>query len=147
MTKEDRDKELSKMAHKVFRLVDDDCSEELSREEFNKHLDMGHMDNYLSAVELARSDAADLFDFLDVNHSGAISVDEFVDGCLRLRGLPRAADLSQVLMETRKHASMAKKWFGAISQLQEKTCREFQTMKAAQLARGSPRVMGSVHEV
>lgn len=147
LAKEDRDKELSKMAHKVFRLVDDDCSEELSREEFNKHLEMGHMDNYLSAVELARSDAADLFDFLDVNHSGAISVDEFVDGCLRLRGLPRAADLSQVLMETRKHASMAKKWFGAISQLQEKTCREFQTMKAAQLARGSPRLVGSVHEV
>ena len=26
LTKEDKDKELSKMAHKVFRMVDDDCT-------------------------------------------------------------------------------------------------------------------------
>merc|ERR1740138_579415 len=45
LTKEDRDKELSKLAHKVFRLVDDDCSEEITREEFDRHLRNGHMDN------------------------------------------------------------------------------------------------------
>merc|ERR1719181_2179739 len=38
LKKQDRDKELSRMAHKVFRLVDDDCSDEISRREFEKHL-------------------------------------------------------------------------------------------------------------
>merc|ERR1712100_761781 len=32
LSKEDRDKELSKMAFRVFRMVDDDCSEEISRD-------------------------------------------------------------------------------------------------------------------
>merc|ERR1719353_2738334 len=41
LAKEDRDKELSKMAHKVFRQVDDDGNEEISKEEFDRHLQAG----------------------------------------------------------------------------------------------------------
>jgi Ca2+-binding EF-hand superfamily protein len=130
LTKEDRDKELSRLAHKVFRLVDADGNEEISKEEFDNNLALGNMDTYLHAVELARSDAASLFDILDMDRSGAISVNEFVDGCLRLRGLPRAADLSQVLMETRKTSMRNKEWFTALAKQLEKTRRDVQTLKS-----------------
>lgn len=124
LTKEDRDKELSRMAHKVFRLVDDDNSEEISKQEFYRHMQSGGMDSYLQAVELPRSAAATLFEILDNDKSNSINVNEFVEGCLRLRGLPRAADVAQLLMEFRKNSQRQKDWFTALTRILEKLRQE-----------------------
>jgi hypothetical protein len=124
LTKEDRDKELSRMAHKVFRLVDDDCSDEITKVEFERHLQAGNMDNYLVAVDLPRSAADNLFDILDVDKTNSINVSEFVDGCLRLRGLPRSADVTQLLLESRKSQIKEKEWFAALSRVMMDTRRE-----------------------
>lgn len=129
LTKEDRDKELSRMAHRVFRLVDDDQSEEINRTEFMRHMGAGGLDNYLAAVDLPRSAATTLFDILDVDKSGKIDVNEFVDGCMRLKGLPRAADISQLLMESRKQAARQKEWFAAVSGLVERCRKEIKALK------------------
>jgi len=143
LTKEDRDKELSRMAHKIFRLVDDDCSEDISRREFEHHLEMGNIDRYLDGVGLNRFEARVLFDLLDSDGSETISVNEFVDGCLKLRGLPRAADLSQMLLESRKQWDSSKEWFSTMSSLLETTRRDLQMVRAAQ----GKEFVGSVHEV
>jgi len=123
LSKEDSNRELSRMATKTFRAVDSDFQREISMKAFINHLDEGHMDTYLKAVDLTRSSAASLFDFLDTDHGGSISVEEFVDGCLRLRGLPRSADVSLVLLEARKQAALHQDWFAEVSSLVQK-CRQ-----------------------
>merc|ERR1719326_836439 len=83
MTKADREKELSRMATKIFRMVDDDLSEQISRIEFNRHMRQGNLDAYLTAVDLDRAAADNLFEILDADKSNTISVPEFISGCLR----------------------------------------------------------------
>jgi len=117
LTKEDRDKDLSKMAHKVFRAVDDDGSSEISKEEFNRHIKDGKLDGYLAAVDLDVTAADNLFELLDRDHTDSIDVIEFIEGCLRLRGPPRSADVAQLLLETRKTAIDQKNQFGTIHHL------------------------------
>merc|ERR1712138_110825 len=101
LTKQDRDNELSKMAHKTFPDLEG-SSGGITKKEFYKHLQAGRMDTYLQAIDLPRAAAGNLFRLLDVDNDGSINVEEFVDGCLRMQGLPRSADITQLLVESRQ---------------------------------------------
>jgi hypothetical protein len=104
LKKEDRDRELIRMAHRTFNVVDNDSSEDVTRDEFDQHMEEGHMDAYLAAMDLSKTSACDLFELIDDDNSGKINVHEFVTGCMRLKGMPRAADVSQILVDVRKLA-------------------------------------------
>lgn len=91
--REDKDSELLKLACRLFDQSDKDGSNDITWEEFRIQLESKEMDDYFKAVDLSRSEAKDLFKLLDIDHSGAISIEEFVKGCLRLRGPARSVDL------------------------------------------------------
>lgn len=106
---EDRDKELAKMAYRTFDCVDDNDDVTVTLEELEDHCASGTMDDYLKAVDLSRGNATDLFKLLDMDSDGALTVKEFVNGCMRLKGMPRAADVSQCLLEMKAfHTEFAK---------------------------------------
>merc|ERR1719359_415156 len=90
------------------------------------------MDKYLVAVDLPRSAATNLFDILDKDKSGTINVNEFVEGCLRLRGLPRAADIAQLLCENRKWQAKQQEWFTALAKLSMKCKEDTRYLRRAQ---------------
>jgi len=54
---------------------------------------------YLEALEVNPSDAMMLFAFLDVDGSGAIDVEEFCAGCLRLKGDATSFDMHCLIYE------------------------------------------------
>jgi len=103
LSREDKDKELTRMARKTFRLFDDDDSLDISKQEFEDHVKKGNLDEYLCAAGLSAVGAIDLFDYLDQDGDMTISVNEFVDGCIRLRGQPNLLSVTQLLMEVRSH--------------------------------------------
>lgn len=94
IAKEDKDNELVKQVCKMFVLADEDESHEISWPEFKKHLSDPGMDAYFKTLDLTREEAGDLFHLLDVDQSGYLTVEEFVRGCMRLRGPARSVDLA-----------------------------------------------------
>jgi hypothetical protein len=102
LNKMDKDKELTRLAYKTFNVVDDDGSAEISWEELQSSMDNGMLVDYLIAMDLSQANAADLFEILDADGSGSLSVGEFVEGCMRLKGQARAADVCQLLCNTKR---------------------------------------------
>merc|ERR1719454_12202 len=94
IVKQDKDAELMRVVCKAFGQVDDDDSMCVTYEEFMSHLDDGSLDAYFSALDLSKHHASSLFMLLDMDHSQSLSVDEFVRGCMRLRGPARSIDLA-----------------------------------------------------
>lgn len=94
IVKQEEDAELNRIVCKAFGSVDDDNSMNVSFQEFMSHLNDGFLDQYFSALDLSKSQAATLFMLLDVDNSGTLNVDEFVRGCMRLRGPARSIDLA-----------------------------------------------------
>merc|ERR1712187_738810 len=52
--------------------------------------------------EIDASQAQALFMLLDVDESGEVNVDEFVKGCMRLKGSARSMDVNMLLYENEK---------------------------------------------
>mmetsp|Transcript_57319 Transcript_57319/g.90886 ORF Transcript_57319/g.90886 Transcript_57319/m.90886 type:complete len:237 (+) Transcript_57319:2-712(+) len=108
LRQKDKDEELQRMAKKTFKHVDEENHNALSRDDFEKHLFSGDLDTYLTAVELTKETACDLFDILDEDKDGTINFHEFVDGCIHLAKTPRVADIAQVLLDVRKDRDILK---------------------------------------
>ena len=54
-----------------------------------------------AALEIKANDAKTLFRLLDRNASGSLNGEEFVDGCIRLRGAADGLDMAKLLNDSR----------------------------------------------
>jgi len=93
---DDRDAELVKTAKKMFDIVDDQHDHQITWHEFAVHLEDPGMAEYFRLVGISRKEAKDLFQLLDHDHSGTLSIKEFVHGCLGLRGPAKSIDLARL---------------------------------------------------
>jgi hypothetical protein len=57
--------------------------------------------NFLSAIQLDTQDAWELFKLLDTDDSRLIDVEEFISGCLRLKGAAKSMDVAKMSYEAR----------------------------------------------
>eukprot|EP00929_Paragymnodinium_shiwhaense_P013371 TRINITY_DN121233_c0_g1_i1.p1 TRINITY_DN121233_c0_g1~~TRINITY_DN121233_c0_g1_i1.p1 ORF type:complete len:722 (-),score=184.56 TRINITY_DN121233_c0_g1_i1:255-2324(-) len=99
LSRRDKEMELAKLAYKTFEYVDVDGSESISRSELEESFGLEHMQVFLKSMQLSESSALNLFDLLDEDGSDAITVDEFVRGCSRLKGPAKASDVCQLLLD------------------------------------------------
>merc|ERR1712137_342574 len=76
----------------LFNRLDTDQSGMLSFDELNDHLHDENLQGYFLVLEMDPEDARDLFVLLDVDGSGELSINTFVNGCLR-RSKPKSSDL------------------------------------------------------
>eukprot|EP00930_Biecheleria_cincta_P071946 TRINITY_DN59395_c0_g1_i1.p1 TRINITY_DN59395_c0_g1~~TRINITY_DN59395_c0_g1_i1.p1 ORF type:complete len:613 (+),score=78.80 TRINITY_DN59395_c0_g1_i1:28-1866(+) len=90
---------LSYMARltEVFHRLDTDRSGWLTVMEFEHVLSVPHTSACLMAMDIDGSDAWTLFKLLDQDGDGQISIDEFIQGCVRLKGAAKALDFQQLM--------------------------------------------------
>eukprot|EP00930_Biecheleria_cincta_P039719 TRINITY_DN27279_c0_g1_i1.p1 TRINITY_DN27279_c0_g1~~TRINITY_DN27279_c0_g1_i1.p1 ORF type:complete len:713 (+),score=119.24 TRINITY_DN27279_c0_g1_i1:84-2222(+) len=93
--RDEQDNEVLRMASKAFLHADADMSSEITWEEYNGILNSEQMGDYCAAVGITLPEAYDLFEILDVDKSSSLSVNEFVKGCLKLRGQCTRMDVAQ----------------------------------------------------
>jgi len=103
------DKELFLLHHvrNLFVNADTDRSGRITWPEFQKQVENPSMNMYFKAIDLDKEEARDLFRLIDIDESGTIDAEEFVNGCFRLRGPAKAIDLATLMHETKR---MNRKW-------------------------------------
>merc|ERR1712203_646993 len=95
---------------KLFRMValerelpDDDALRptdcQITEEEFRKILKVEKVQAYFGALGVEVNHAQGLFRLLDADGTGAVNIEEFVIGCLRLRGEATAVDCATLMYE------------------------------------------------
>jgi len=79
-----------------------DSGNNLTFADFKGYLDCPQMSEYFRAINVDPSEAESVFNLLDNDQSGAIDTDEFLHGCIRLRGPARALELALLSREVRE---------------------------------------------
>jgi hypothetical protein len=105
---ESRRKTISQVKN-LFRKADVDHSGQISREEFVKHIEDPCVQAYFRQLGLdieANRNWIGMFDLLDFNEDGQIDIDEFVSGCLHMKGGARGIDLERCFQSV-KHCNSA----------------------------------------
>jgi len=85
----------------VFEEADADSSGTISWDEFKGYLENDRVKAYLSFQQLDAFDARTLFDILNEGNGDGMSIESFIVGCQRLKGVARSVDLVATLQETR----------------------------------------------
>merc|ERR1712113_1212929 len=76
-------------------------------EEFQTQLNDPDLQLYFRSIDLDLSEAKGLFSLLDLDENGTVESEEFIMGCLRLRGQAKAIDLASLTYEMRqRHRQM-----------------------------------------
>jgi len=78
----------------IFAAVDANRSGKVSIQEFQGLMKKPELIKFFATLEIDVEDAWSLFKLLDTSGDGEIDVDEFVTGCLKLRGQARSVDLA-----------------------------------------------------
>jgi len=86
----------------LFKTIDEDGSGEVSRSEIREILEDGTLAAYFRVLGFDTTDADMFFGLLDSDDSDSISMQEFLDGCTRLKGFARSMDVHAVLAECRR---------------------------------------------
>jgi len=86
----------------AFAEADQDGSGTITLDEFQIHLRDERVQAYFKSLELDPSYAVDLFHLLDLGDTGAVNTEEFVLGCLRLKGHAKSIDVATLKYESKR---------------------------------------------
>eukprot|EP00929_Paragymnodinium_shiwhaense_P086789 TRINITY_DN4721_c0_g1_i1.p1 TRINITY_DN4721_c0_g1~~TRINITY_DN4721_c0_g1_i1.p1 ORF type:complete len:619 (+),score=92.21 TRINITY_DN4721_c0_g1_i1:190-2046(+) len=91
----DRDKFLHR-CKTIFQSIDMDGSGQIDVHDMKPFLDTEPAHALFAALEIGVDDAKELFDLLDEDGTQVIDLEEFMFGCLRLRGSAKALDVARL---------------------------------------------------
>eukprot|EP00930_Biecheleria_cincta_P003296 TRINITY_DN10421_c0_g1_i1.p1 TRINITY_DN10421_c0_g1~~TRINITY_DN10421_c0_g1_i1.p1 ORF type:complete len:668 (+),score=110.41 TRINITY_DN10421_c0_g1_i1:145-2004(+) len=77
-----------------------DCN--LTLYSFEKQFEDPKVRTFFQSLDLEASDAWTLFKLMDTDGTGNLNADDFVNGCLRLKGAARSVDVAVMLSEQRR---------------------------------------------
>ncbi|CAE6968933.1 Scn11a [Symbiodinium natans] len=83
----------------LFLEMDEDASGTLTAEEMQQLVKDPKMSAYFSALGFEAHDCIRLFSLLDTDGSGSVDIEEFLDGCLRLKGMARSIDVHFIMVQ------------------------------------------------
>jgi len=78
----------------LFHEADTDCSGTLSWEEFEEYIQDERIKAFFMALELDMSAAQRVFNLIDSSGDGQLDIEEFVQGCIDLRGSSKKVDIA-----------------------------------------------------
>jgi hypothetical protein len=85
----------------IFEEVDNENDGRITWQKFRDYLKSDQAQAFFATQQLDTSDAARLFSLLDVDAAGAVRIEEFALGCMRLRGPAKSSDMAALLKETK----------------------------------------------
>lgn len=91
---------------KCFSEIDTDASGYITIAEFEKHLEKGAVQAYFASLDLDTEDAWTLFKLLDQDEGNLIDIEEFVVGCMRLKGNAKSVDIAKLHHEQKRLYNM-----------------------------------------
>merc|ERR1719214_43865 len=91
---------------RMFHEADEDESQALTWNEFKEHLEDERVKAYFRTLELQVDEAQCLFRLLDQDGDQTVSVDEFITGCLKYKGIARSLDVAAVRFDQRRTHGM-----------------------------------------
>lgn len=97
-----QNKAYAKNIRNFFFEADKDGSGTLSWEEFENYLQDEKVQAYFGTLGLDVSQARALFLLLDTDESNSVGIEEFVWGCMKLKGDAKSIDVNMLLYETEK---------------------------------------------
>lgn len=80
----------------VLEQADEDGSGSLTQEEFAEALTNPEIANQLRLIDFPVDDPDEIFMLLDVEQDGELTTDEFIEGCMRVKGSAKSKDLLEV---------------------------------------------------
>jgi len=80
----------------VLESADEDGSGSLTQEEFAEALNNPEIANQLRLIDFPVDDPDEIFMLLDVEQDGELTTDEFIEGCMRMKGQAKSKDLLEV---------------------------------------------------
>merc|ERR1712048_253358 len=81
----------------IFKEIDSDGLGRITLREFIALMDEDSVKDYFASLELQVHDALCLFDMFEDASQAGVEVDEFVMGCLRLKGTARSSDMIRLM--------------------------------------------------
>ncbi|CAE7335592.1 Scn11a [Symbiodinium natans] len=97
----EKDKLMKEFQH-CFDEMDTNGSGEIEFEELEELLENPGMQAYLSHLHISTSGAWNIFKLLDKDETGSVSLPEFVEGLLSLKGLSKTVDIAALQYDVKK---------------------------------------------
>jgi hypothetical protein len=107
--KNEEDEFLTEQVIGIFRATDIDHDLSLSLEEVQDALNNPASARFFSSIDMSPEDAVELFSILDIDDSGEVCFEEFLQGCLRLNGPAKSKDMLEVMQAQRRAKIMVTK--------------------------------------
>eukprot|EP00929_Paragymnodinium_shiwhaense_P028011 TRINITY_DN16315_c0_g1_i3.p1 TRINITY_DN16315_c0_g1~~TRINITY_DN16315_c0_g1_i3.p1 ORF type:complete len:592 (-),score=102.36 TRINITY_DN16315_c0_g1_i3:47-1822(-) len=118
----------------VFSEIDQDGSGSMTLDELNAHIEDEHLQAYFSHLQIDASSAWEIFRLLDVDASGTISVEEFVWGCVKLRGFAKTLDVASINYDIER---LRRKTFEKLERIESTFAKLASAMQVTLLANGN----------
>eukprot|EP00746_Dinoflagellata_sp_MGD_P040890 gnl/MRDRNA2_/MRDRNA2_198754_c0_seq1.p1 gnl/MRDRNA2_/MRDRNA2_198754_c0~~gnl/MRDRNA2_/MRDRNA2_198754_c0_seq1.p1 ORF type:complete len:231 (-),score=40.02 gnl/MRDRNA2_/MRDRNA2_198754_c0_seq1:262-897(-) len=99
---------------RCFLEADTDQSDTVTWQEFQAHLDDSRVQAYFKTLDIDASEVYGLFKLLDLDGNGVVGVNDFVIGCMRLKGQAKAIDLATLMYENNRLAMSIKRLFNLV---------------------------------
>lgn len=97
----DKLKTINHIKH-IFRELDKDSDGLLTPEEMRAVIESEHIHGFLKSIDIEPSQAKAFFEILDADHNGLLSIDEFMSGCLRIKGGAKSLDLAIMMTDNKR---------------------------------------------
>ena len=91
----------------MFKYIDSDDSGSISFDEMEACCADEHLTDYLQSINIQVVDVRTLFTLLDDDESGCVNIDEFCDGCVKIKGEAKSFDIHCLLFENKR---LVHKW-------------------------------------
>eukprot|EP00415_Alexandrium_ostenfeldii_P000520 UN0520 len=98
----------------LFREIDRDNSGTLTFKELKSNLSDERVKAYFAFLQLDVTEAAGLFELLDRDESGDVSIEEFIMTCMQLKGTARSVDVATMLFQSKRLYSTITKFMATI---------------------------------
>jgi len=129
-SEQERTSAYMKELQRIFFELDTNRSGTISLEEFEQFVKKDTIRAHFSVLELDVSKAAQVFRLLDTDGSNEIQIDEFVVGCMRLKGLAKGIDMESLMLDNKRmmtrwsnHQKWARRQFSRVEETMETNYR------------------------
>eukprot|EP00929_Paragymnodinium_shiwhaense_P063056 TRINITY_DN31529_c0_g1_i1.p1 TRINITY_DN31529_c0_g1~~TRINITY_DN31529_c0_g1_i1.p1 ORF type:complete len:729 (-),score=102.76 TRINITY_DN31529_c0_g1_i1:58-2244(-) len=86
---------------KLFKEIDANSSGYITLRDFEKYMQDSRVQAYFHALDLRIHEAWSLFKLIDKECAHVISIADFVDGCLRMRGNAKSLEVNEMMYQNR----------------------------------------------